>query len=136
LQPQESLYIGDVPSLSLHISPPNRKPTSTSSITEHDIGFILCLRALKSNGNLSEGSTNSSGVNERRGDRDIDLCLAHLAYHHSNYNRYASVDCSHERRRDEEGNQRLQTMLALLELQPNERISSPIKAIPVYHNCS
>jgi len=136
MQPQESLYIGDVPDLSLHISPPNSKPASTSSSTEHDIGFDLWRRTLKSNGNLSEGSTNSSGASERRGAGDMDLCLAHPANHHSNYNRYGSVDCSHESRRDEEGNQRLQTTLALLELQPNERISSPIKAIPVYHNCS
>lgn len=138
MQPQEGFYIGDVPDLSLHISPPNSKPASTSSSTEHDIGFDLWRRPLKSNGNLSEGSSNSSGASERRGAGDIDLCLAHPANHHnSNNNYYGSVDCSsHESRRVEEGNQRLQSTLALLELQPNERISSPIKGVPVYHNRS
>lgn len=136
-QPQEGLYVGDVPDLSLHISPPNSKPASTSSSTEHDIGFDVWRRALKSNGNLSEGSTNSSGASERRGAGDIDLCLAHPANHNSsNYNRYGSVDCSHDSRRDEEENQRLPSTLALLELQPNERISSPIKGVPIYHNRS
>lgn len=137
MQPQEGFYIGDVPDLSLHISPPNSKPASTSSSTEHDIGFDLWRRALKSNGNLSEGSSNSSGASERRGAGDIDLCLAHPAnHHHSNSNNYGSVDCSQESRRHEEGNQRLQSTLALLELQPNDRISSPIKGVPVYHNRS
>jgi hypothetical protein len=43
--------------------------------------------------NPRKGSTNSR---HRRGARDIDLCLAHLANHHSNnYNIYGSISCNY-----------------------------------------
>ncbi|GLJ12418.1 hypothetical protein SUGI_0190570 [Cryptomeria japonica] len=131
MRPRVEEEEGDVPDLSLHISPPNSnsKPTSTSSSTEHDIGFDFWRRrSFKSNGNLSEGSTNSSGASERRGDAGVDLGLANCG---------SSMEfCS--RYEEERHHQRLQTTLSLLELQPNNsnRSSSPIRGVPVYHNGS
>eukprot|EP01018_Ginkgo_biloba_P005107 Gb_01374 [translate_table: standard] len=124
------------PDLSLHISPPNSKPTSTSSSTEHDFGFDLWRRTLKSTSNLSEGSTNSSGASERRQGETIDLSLTHPANN-------SSLDC-HDMSRQEEGNQlHLQSTLSLLELSSshnhnnhNNNSSSPIRGVPVYHNRS
>ncbi|KAH9321299.1 hypothetical protein KI387_015938, partial [Taxus chinensis] len=123
-----------VPDLSLQISPPNSnsKPASTSSSTEHDLGFDLWRRPFKSSGNLSEGSTNSSGASDRRGDGGavsvsvVDLTLANC----NNSNSNSSVEfCS---RFEEERHQRLHTTLSLLDLQPNTATTTPIRGVPVY----
>eukprot|EP00249_Psilotum_nudum_P005791 c19217_g1_i2 orf=443-2143(-) len=74
------------PDLSLHISPPCNRQTAThgnSSCTGEELGFDLWKKTPRLNGSVSDNSSNSSGVTDKRQKTtaaSTDLCLAHPSF--------------------------------------------------------
>eukprot|EP00252_Welwitschia_mirabilis_P023414 TRINITY_DN6603_c0_g1_i1.p1 TRINITY_DN6603_c0_g1~~TRINITY_DN6603_c0_g1_i1.p1 ORF type:complete len:527 (-),score=54.18 TRINITY_DN6603_c0_g1_i1:750-2330(-) len=127
---EEGMY---VPDLSLHISPPNSKPASTSSSTEPDnLGLDLFRRTFKSSGNLSEGSTNSSAASEGRKvdavGTPVELRLAHPTH---NRTITSEDDQIYRNLQNDHHQQNLHLQSASLSFK-----ESPIKGVPIYHNRS
>eukprot|EP01018_Ginkgo_biloba_P015932 Gb_17469 [translate_table: standard] len=111
----------NVPDLSLQISLPNTKPTT--SCVEHDHGFDLWR---KSNSNPSEGSSTSTSVGDRKRRDTTDLTLDRP----SSISGFAQGKAT--LMADKEENLRH----SLLRQHAIDFRGPPIQGVPVYHNSS